>query len=246
LAALATTGVHAVVVLLAMISGARGATRPVEAVAVTQMVEIALPPSPAPSPAASEPEPPPPPPAAVKAPPPAPKVRAPKPVPPQEAPPPAAAQAGQVLEAKADVVDFSETIVSGKGPEFAGGVTESGGTATHAVRDVRARAGGVEGGTGTNLDADRSRAPQLAGGARWDIPFPPEADDADIDHAVVTLQVSVDANGRVESVTVKAEPGYGFGRATRRYAEGKRWAAALDRAGRPIKGVTLINVRFDR
>lgn len=164
----------------------------------------------------------------------------------REAPPPAAAQAGKVMAAADDVVDFGETIVSGHGPNYAGGVTESGGTAQRAVRDVGARAGGVEGGSGTALQGDKTRAPQLAGGFRWDCPFPPEADDAEIDHAVVTLRVEVGLNGDVASVRPTADPGHGFGREARRCAERKRWVPGLDRAGRPTGAVALVNVRFDR
>jgi protein TonB len=144
------------------------------------------------------------------------------------------------------MVDFGETIVAGNAANYAGGVTESGGTATHAVRDVRARASGVEGGDGTAPQADKSRAPQLAGGLRWDCPFPAEADASEIDHAVVTLRVEVGAQGDVASVRAASDPGHGFGREARRCAERKRWVPGLDRAGRPAAAVALINVRFDR
>lgn len=242
-----TTLLHAAFAALAVTTVAHHRDKRPPA-AVTEMVEIEL--------AKPEPEPPPDEPKVEEPPPPEPpkqivKMKAPAkatppPTPSKEAPPPAAAQAGQVLAAADEVVDFGETIVAGKGESFAGGTTESGGTATHAVRDVRARAGGVEGGTGTDLNADRSRAPQLAGGLRWDCPFPPEADDADIDHAVVTLRVEVASSGAVSSARTTADPGYGFGREARRCAEKKRWVPGLDRAGRAINGVALVNLRFDR
>ena len=246
LATLGTAVVHAVVIALAAAAGAQREAKLPRAALISEMVEIELPkpPEPEPEPEKTEQEPP------AKAP--EPVRAAPKPAPPRpakatrEAPPPAAAQAGKVLAAADEVVDFGETIVSGNGPNYAGGVTESGGTATHAVRDARARAGGVEGGTGTAPQGDKSRAPQLAGGFRWDCPFPPEADDAEIDHAVVTLRVEVGVNGDVSSARATSDPGHGFGREARRCAERKRWTPGLDRAGRPIGAVALINVRFDR
>ncbi|WNG33999.1 ferric siderophore ABC transporter substrate-binding protein [Archangium violaceum] len=210
---------------------------------VSQWVEVELPPPPvqpvAPPPPAEEPklEP-----ARPKA---APVARAPAPRT-TNAPPPAAAQAAQVATAAPEVVDFGDTFVVGKGSAYAGGTTESGGTATHAVRDPNARAGGVEGGTGTDLAGDRSRRPALAGGARWDCPFPAEADDAGIDHGVVTLRVEVDAEGSVLSATVMEDPGHGFGREARRCALSKRWSPGLDRAGQPTREVALVKVRFDR
>lgn len=247
-AALGTAAIHAAVIgLAARGAGAQREAPLSKAALISEMVEIELPKPPEPPPAepepekAPEPEPPPPPKAA-----PAPKPVARPAKATQEAPPPAAAQAGKVVAAADEVVDFGETIVQGNGPNYAGGVTESGGTATHAVRDVRARAGGVEGGTGTALQGDKSRSPQLAGGFRWDCPFPAEADDAEIDHAVVTLRVEVDVNGAVSSARATSDPGHGFGREARRCAERKRWAPGLDRAGRPVGAVALVNVRFDR
>jgi protein TonB len=168
---------------------------------------------------------------------------------PRAAAAPAAAQAGQVLtrDPAADVLDFGDTFVVGDGASHAGGTTESGGTGQQAVRDARARAGGLEGGTGTDTSGvDRSRVPVLAGGARWDCPFPEEADAAGIEAAVVGLEVRVAADGRVESVTVSRDPGNGFGREARRCAMSKRWSAGLDRAGNPIAMTTAVNVRFER
>ncbi|MCY1023539.1 energy transducer TonB [Pyxidicoccus sp. MSG2] len=215
----------------------------VKSAPVSQWVEVELPPRPvqpvAPPPPAEAPRAEP---ARVKA---APAARAPAPRT-ANAPPPAAAQAAQVATAAPEVVDFGDTFVVGKGTSYAGGTTESGGTATHAVRDSNARAGGVEGGTGTDLAGDRSRRPALAGGARWDCPFPDEADDAGIDHGVVTLRVEVDSAGSVLSAAVTADPGHGFGREARRCALSKRWAPGLDRAGQPTRAVALVNVRFDR
>ncbi|WP_224369247.1 energy transducer TonB [Hyalangium versicolor] len=237
---------HAALVVGASFMGPlRSESGAVKSAPVTQWVEIELPPRPPPEPVA--------PPAAEppKVEPPRPKA-APAPVPrpasppTASAPPPAAAQAAKVATAAPEVVDFGDTIVMGEGTTYAGGTTESGGTATHAVRDPGARAGGVEGGTGTDLAADRSKGPALAGGARWDCPFPSEADDAGIDQGVVSLRVDVDARGSVLSVAVTSDPGHGFAREARRCALSKRWAPGLDRAGQPTRATALVNVKFER
>lgn len=246
--ALAATGgavlVHAAVVFGALIlASAATATQPRIHTKISQLIDVELP-KPAPPPS----EPPPPEPEAEPAkaaPPPPARVRAPAAK--KEAPPPVAAEAGKVVTAANDVVDFGDTIVSGSGASYAGGVTEAGGTAKHAVTDTRARAGGVEGGTGTTHAGDLSRAPQLAGGGTWsDCPFPKEADELRLDGALVTLRVSVSQDGSVSTVDVKEDPGDGFGREARRCAHRKRWAPGLDRAGKPIAATALIKVRFER
>jgi len=215
--------------------------------AVTELVEIALepaPPRPAAEPPAPEPVEPEPAPRPVKVARMAP--REPELIP--EAAP-AAAQAAPVLAQapEPEVVDFGDTLVQGTAATFAGGVTEAGGTARSAVRDARARAGGVEGGTGTDTRAiDRSRPPSLAGGAHWDCPFPEEADSEDIGDALVTLRVRVASDGEVEHVDVVKDPGDGFGREARRCALRKRWQPGRDRAGRALVMSALVNVRFYR
>jgi outer membrane biosynthesis protein TonB len=246
-AALGTVVVHGALVLVAMLLGIHAEARK-QPTAITQMVEVELPtpPPPAPEP---EPEPEAPEPVETVAKPARkPVLRPPEPVPEatREAPPPAAAQAGQVLTAPEEMVDFGEAIVAGQGAAYAGGVTEAGGTSARAVRDTRARAGGVEGGTGTDLAGDKSRAPRLAGRAEWDCPFPEEADDEGIESAVVTLKVEVGADGEVINAHVTADPGFGFGREARRCAQRKPWAPGLDRAGNPTRTFALVNVRFTR
>ena len=221
-------------------------------VLLSQMIEVVEPPKPPPAPAAAqEPEPPPPPKISVK---PAPVPEsAPRPEPAPEARPPAAApaeaQAAQVLAQEPDdaVLDFGDTIVQGEAAAYAGGVTEAGGSSINAVRDTRARAGGIEGGTGSDTSGvDRSRAASLAGGVFWDCPFPEEADDEGIDQAVVTLRVKVSADGTLDEVQVVKDPGNGFGREARRCARDKRWQPARDRAGNAIATESAISVRFSR
>lgn len=225
--------VHVGLVALALFIGTRVVREVAKAPAVSEMVEIEAPPpepeaAPDPSPVA-----------------PASKLTHPEP---KEAPASAAAQAGQVLAAADDVVDFGDSFVVGKGESYAGGVTETSGVAKRAVRDAVARAGGTPGGTGAAVapPVDRSRPPALAGGSSWDCPFPEEADEAGVDHAVVGLRIQVGADGRVLSVTTSADPGHGFGREARRCAHSKRWSPGLDSSGTPSAASTVVNVRFDR
>lgn len=207
-----------------------------------------------------EPEPPPPPPEAPKdeakpEPPPAPVVKElPKDAPPP--PPPAAAEAAKVLTqepAKEDPLDFTgNTFVQGSGSTYAGGTTQAGGTSKSAVYNTAAVATGVPGGTGTApvpavAKVDRSRAAALSGSTDWDCPFPAEADAEQIDQAYVLIQVKVRADGTAEEVTVRQDPGHGFGREARKCAMRKRYNAALDVDGNPVAGLTKqIRVRFSR
>jgi protein TonB len=175
---------------------------------------------------------------------------------PKEAPPPAAAQAGAVLtqESKEDEpVDLTNTFVTGTSEQFAGGVTQRGGTSDTAVRDANARAGGVPGGTGNAIAAappptvDMSRAASCGKNTDWNCPFPPEADTAQVDEASVLLRVTVNTDGTIAKVEVTQDPGYGFGREARRCALQQRCDPALDRTGRPMAGQTkLIRVSFSR
>lgn len=171
-------------------------------------------------------------------------------------PPPAAAQAGKVLTQEPDPnepVDLTgDGFVSGTSDRFAGGVTASNGTATTAVRDLRAQPDGVGKApagpvapVATGPDLSRPAAP-LAGS--WnDCEFPAEADIEGIDNAVVQLTVTVGPNGRAKSVTILKDPGNGFGQAARGCAFRKQFNAALDRSGTAITMSTPpFTVRFRR
>lgn len=213
-------------------------------------VELAPPPPEAPAPEPEAPtEPPKAEPKASKAPP--------QPVLPAEPPPepekpaepeppaPAAAQAAEAITAKdeAPQADPANTLVTGTGSQYAGGTTERGGTATHAVAASTARAFGVEGGAGS-AQPDRSRAPQLAAGNRWDCPLPEDALDEGVEHAVVGLLVEVAHDGSLAAIEVKSDPGYGFAREARACALKKKWIPGLDRNGQPLKVKQLVNVKF--
>lgn len=228
-----TLATYGVLALMLSLLGERAVAEASKLLPTTEMVEVELPVPPsqnAPAPAAA--------PAA-----PSPRAAA-RPAP--AAPAPAAPQAGQVLDAKSDVVDFGDTFVAGSGDSYAGGVTDSQGTSTAAVREVAARGEGVPVVKPAAAVVDLTRAPQLSGGSHWQCPFPIEADDAGIDHAVVMLRVEVGAAGDVRSVSVLADPGHGFGREARRCASSKRWLAGLDPLGRATAATATVNVRFDR
>ena len=246
LAVLGTIGLHAALIGLGLVAGlGRDEENKVQA-ATAPPLELSVVTLPKPLPRAPEPSPPPeptpeaPPPVA----PPRAAARAPRSAPSPR--PSEAAQAGKVLAAADEAVDFGDTIVSGKGATYAGGVTASAGTAQRAVHDPNAQAGGVPGGKGRDPQADASRAPRLAGGSSWSCPFPPEADDAGIDRAIVSLRVEVAADGGVIDVRASTDPGHGFAREARRCAQQKRWEPGLDRDGKPTRALALVNVRFER
>ncbi len=84
----------------------------------------------------------------------------------------------KILDSSQDVVDFGNSFVTGTGDSFAGGVTDTAGTSTTAVRDTTARgdSGGVKPApVPSSPPVDLSRPPKLAGGVSWQCPFPAEA-----------------------------------------------------------------------
>ncbi|HPB98387.1 MAG TPA: energy transducer TonB, partial [Polyangiaceae bacterium] len=95
---------------------------------------------------------------------------------------------------------------------------------------------------------DCSRGATIAQGTNWSsCPFPPEADVDQVDYAVVTLVVTVRADGTARSVQVVSDPGHGFGRAARMCALSKRYQPAWDRDGNAIMATTPpIRVTFTR
>lgn len=258
IASLAAIGLHIGALSFAL-TLTRQVTRPISSTQISPIIEVELSQAAAPPPLEEEPEQPAPvkpPPAPQPVPRPvttsAPEPPLPTPTPPEE-PPPSPAEAGKLLTAVAPTLADSDPFITGDAPQFAGGVTTAHGTSQVAVRAPSARSGGVAGGRGMDTRAvveapviDRSRSPQLAGGALWDCPFPAEADMEQIDRAAVSLEVNVDPQGRVKSVTVKADPGFGFGREARRCALRKNWQPGLNRAGQPTGAVARVKVRFQR
>ncbi len=173
-------------------------------------------------------------------------------------PPPAAAEAAKVLTQDPDPkepVDFGNTFVQGTGDTYAGGQTETKGTSKTAVYNPAATATGVPGGTGTAPAppkppppaVDRSRPASLVNPASLKrCPFPGEADAEQIDEAYVLLDIKVRADGTAESVSVRQDPGHGFGREARKCAMRERYNPQLDVNGNPIPGVAAIRLHFDR
>ncbi len=86
--------------------------------------------------------------------------------------------------------------------------------------------------------------PQQGGWAAC--PFPPEADAAKVDSGVVRLIVTVGVDGRAQSVVLKDDPGYGFGRVAQECALRARYRPALDRDGKPIVASAPMTMRFSR
>jgi protein TonB len=135
-----------------------------------------------------------------------------------------------------------------------GGYTSSEGTGKKPVYDPRASSTGKEGGRGDKgtgsvgtpaVNRSRPAMPQTRNLS--DCPFPPQADMAQVDRAVVDVTVTVDPTGRPTSASVVSDPGYGFGPQARRCALGMRYEPALGPSGDPIIGTTpTLRFRFNR
>lgn len=136
-----------------------------------------------------------------------------------------------------DVLDFGSMLVTSQAASSFGVRASDGASARGAHSASSAR------GDGAN---DLSRAPALAGARTWRCPFPREADDAGIDHAVVTLRIDVAITGEVLAASALDDPGHGFAQTARTCALRKRFAPALDRRGTPQRAVTTVHVTFDR
>jgi periplasmic protein TonB len=162
----------------------------------------------------------------------------------------APAQAGAIIARDNDPnapVDLSaDAFVTGTASAYAGGVTASSGTSTHAVSQL------AEPLAPPPPPAAVAKAPLLTrpvelSGDEWQCPWPREAEAAEIDEQTVTLRVRVDTAGRARSVSLLADPGSGFGAAARTCALQTRFSPALDREGNPVVANSPpIRVRFTR
>jgi protein TonB len=83
-------------------------------------------------------------------------------------------------------------------------------------------------------------------GREWACEFPPEADEAGINDAYVAIAVEVRPEGKAGSVSVLAEPGYGFGRAAAACARMQHYVVARDAQGRAVSEVVKLRVHFVR
>jgi protein TonB len=163
----------------------------------------------------------------------------------------APARAAAVITRKEDPnepVDLTDAFVSGSATTYAGGMTAASGTNANAVRAVTSSSGTHAPATAAarGSGADRARAPSLLSSTEWDCPFPEEANDDQMDSAVVTIRIDVNVAGAPKNVRVMSDPGHGFGREARRCAMSKRFRPALDGEGNPIERPVTVNVRFQR
>jgi protein TonB len=157
----------------------------------------------------------------------------------------APARAAAVLTQTPDTTEpvdlTADGFVIGAESSYAGGHTSvSGANALPAQREATASA------PTPPPPPDRSRPATILGGEQWSCPFPAEADEDRIDHAIVTIRVDVNAAGSVMTVTTVSDPGHGFAREAKRCATDKNWSAALDRTGAPIESKVTIRIRCDR
>jgi protein TonB len=158
-----------------------------------------------------------------------------------------AAMAGRVLtRAPAeDTLDMTDVVVVGSAERYPGGETRASGTNPNAVHEALdpALARNAE---KIEEEVDRSSAAHISGGSDWRCPFPPEADEGGVDHAVTTIQVDVDEAGAIVRLMVLEDPGSGFGREAEECARRKRFQSAHDRRGFPTRGSVVLRVSFDR
>jgi protein TonB len=164
------------------------------------------------------------------------------------------AQAAKVLTAEAkedEPVDLTG-FVTGDGTAL-GGMQSGAGKGDRVTMQRNAAHDGVPGGKDKVNAApppppaeDRSRPVGLGGGGAANCPFPPEADQDQIDQATASIQITVRPDGSVLSATVLSDPGHGFGRAARICLLGRHFQPALDRTGTPIVSSAPVNVRFNR
>jgi protein TonB len=166
-------------------------------------------------------------------------------------PPPAAAQAGKVLTDDSDVADFTgQGFVQGTNDAYVGGRTMAAGTGTAPVRAPAVTTGPA--GTGTTQapppppPIDRSRPLTLGGSGDWSCGFPPEADADQIDDAYATVEITAGPDGRAQKVTIKTDPGHGFGVHAKQCAMRQSFTPALDRDGRPTTATKSFRIHFER
>lgn len=162
--------------------------------------------------------------------------------------PPPPAQAGDVVAQETDPnapADLTgDTIVTGQGAAYAGGVTRSDGTRTRAVSPSEAAPPSDQ--PPAAPGPDRSSKVALLS-EDWSCAWPRAAGSELIDEQVVVLRAVVRPDGHAESVTIVEDPGFGFGAQARECALRTRFQPARDVAGKPIRAQSPpIRVRFTR
>lgn len=193
------------------------------------------------------PKPPPPAPVAAVKPPvaPAARVRSQSTTSPTPARPTPPAQAGKLASALAEPVDFTGmAFVVGSGSSYAGGTTSTAGTSRAPGTDTVAP-------VATRLAQER-HVPNLArpvslDQAAWTCPWPEQADAQQIDEQTVVIRARVRADGRVDSVDVLSDPGFGFAHAARACALRTHFDPARDALGQNVAAPSPpIRVHFFR
>ena len=209
---------------------------------LTTTIEVDAPPPPAPAP------PPPPVPEPAK-----PAAPAPPPVAHHAAPVARAKPAPAVLTAQPDPsdgpLDLTNTIVAGSGTA-SGGAMASHGERAAPVPVASPSAPPVARPQpppppSVPAAVDHSTRAAVVGGP-WRCPFPPDADRDNVDHAVVTLKLTIDASAALSNLEVKVDPGHGFARAAADCARARAWTPAHDPSGAPTEGTLTVNVHFER
>ena len=178
--------------------------------------------------------------------PPAQPLQSPSPRPSPPAAPPALAAAVLTADDSAGPLDFTNEFVTGQGTAFSGGATSSRGVTSRSYVRSGAAVAAPASVPSPAARRDHSRRASVVGGFAWSCPFPPAADEAGIDLAVVELRIRVNAQGRLDQVGVLADPGHGFAQAARRCASGRQFLPALDRNGASVSSELAVRVRFTR
>lgn len=174
-----------------------------------------------------------------------------EPTPAEEAPA-APAVAADVVQAAAPAPDPAEpldfSVVTGEGQVYAGGVTASTGTSTHAVHtdNVDARHG-VTSSTGEGAPASSRARPVGQPTRAWSCDWPRAASGLDVDVEFVNMRVAVEADGEITDVRIIRHAGYGFDEEARRCALRHRLPPARDHGGVAIRTAShAIRLRFER
>lgn len=175
-----------------------------------------------------------------------PKAAAPKPV-----------EAVKVLTQGEEELDLTgDGFASGNNTQLIGGQSAGDGTGKKRTDSPYANVKGTDDGKGKGpatpappapTGPDLSKPPGIVGGSAWSCPWPPEAEEEQVDEAMVTLVVTVRPDGTPAKVDVTSDPGSGFGRAARQCALARKFTPGLDRVGTAITATTPpIKVRFTR
>lgn len=171
---------------------------------------------------------------------------------PAEDAPAAPAVAADVVQAAAPAPDPAEpldfSVVTGEGESYAGGVTASTGTSTHAVHtehvDVRR---GVPSSSGGGAPPNSRARPVGQPTRAWSCDWPRAASGLDVDVEFVTMRVAVEADGEITDVRIVRHAGYGFDEEARRCALRHRLPPARDHGGVAMRTAShAIRLRFER